>query len=249
MKTLRRIAILFFGVVFAISLFMLARILVQGRQEQAAFDRLSAALEQPESADGQNPEQSPYEALKEQNPDFFGWISIEGTNIDYPVMFTPDAPEHYLRRAFDGSSSQSGVPFLSADCFAGGGNWLIYGHNMKNGSMFADLLNYARKDFWQAHPLIQFDTLEEEGTYEVFAAFYVRVYTEGESGFAYYEYTDISQQADFEEYLAQVSGAALYDTGVEAQYGDQLITLSTCTNRSQDERFVLVGRQIQHQDS
>ena len=117
MKTLRRIAILFFGVVFAISLFMLARILVQGRQEQAAFDRLSAALEQPESADGQNPEQSPYEALKAQNPDFFGWISIEGTNIDYPVMFTPDDPEHYLRRAFDGSSSQSGVPFLSADCF------------------------------------------------------------------------------------------------------------------------------------
>ena len=76
MKTLRRIAILFFGVVFAISLFMLARILVQGRQEQAAFDRLSAALEQPESADGQNPEQSHYEALKAQNPDFFGWISI-----------------------------------------------------------------------------------------------------------------------------------------------------------------------------
>lgn len=244
MKTLRRIAILFFGVVFANSLFMLARILVQGRQEQAAFVRLSAALEQPESADGQNPGQSPYEALKAQNPDFFGWISIEGTNIDYPVMFTPDDPEHYLRRAFDGSSSQSGVPFLSADCFAGGGNWLIYGHNMKNGSMFADLLNYAREDFWQAHPLIQFDTLEEEGTYEVFAAFYARVYTEGESGFAYYEYTDISQQADFEAYLAQVSGAALYDTGVVAQYGDQLITLSTCTNRSQDERFVVVGRMI-----
>ena len=84
MNTLRRIAILFFGVIFTVSLFMLVRILVQGRQEQAAFDRLSAALddrlsaalEQPESADGQNPEQSHYEALKAQNPDFFGWISI-----------------------------------------------------------------------------------------------------------------------------------------------------------------------------
>lgn len=245
MSRLRRIAFLFFGVVFAVSLFMVVRILVQGGQEQAAFDRLSASLEQPESADGQEPEKSPYADLKAQNPDFFGWISIEGTHIDYPVMFTPDDPEQYLRRAFDGSSSQSGVPFLSADCFAGGGNWLIYGHNMKNGSMFADLLNYAREDFWQAHPLIQFDTLEEEGTYEVVAAFYARVYTEGKSGFAYYAYTDISRQADFEAYLAQVSGAALYDTGVQAQYGDQLITLSTCTNRSQDERFVVVGRQIQ----
>ena len=245
MSRLRRIAFLFFGVVFAVSLFMVARILVQGGQEQAAFDRLSASLEQPESTDGQEPEKSPYADLKAQNPDFFGWISIEGTHIDYPVMFTPDDPEQYLRRAFDGSSSQSGVPFLSADCFAGGGNWLIYGHNMKNGSMFADLLNYAREDFWQAHPLIRFDTLEEEGTYEVVAAFYARVYTEGESGFAYYAYTDISRQTDFEAYLAQVSGAALYDTGVQAQYGDQLITLSTCTNRSQDERFVVVGRQIQ----
>lgn len=245
MSRLRRIAFLFFGVVFAVSLFMVVRILVQGGQEQAAFDRLSASLEQPESADGQELEKSPYADLKAQNPDFFGWISIEGTHIDYPVMFTPDDPEQYLRRAFDGSSSQSGVPFLSADCFAGGGNWLIYGHNMKNGSMFADLLNYAREDFWQAHPLIRFDTLEEEGTYEVVAAFYARVYTEGESGFAYYAYTDISRQADFEAYLAQVSGAALYDTGVQAQYGDQLITLSTCTNRSQDERFVVVGRQIQ----
>ena len=237
-------SILFFGVVFAISLFMLARILVQGRQEQAAFDRLSAALEQPESADGQNPEQSPYEALKAQNPDFFGWISIEGTNIDYPVMFTPDDPEHYLRRALDGSSSQSGVPFLSADCFEGGGNWLIYGHNMKNGTMFADLMSYAQEDFWQEHPLIRFDTLEQQGSYEVLAAFYARVYAPEESGFAYYQYTDLSRQADFEEYLTQVCQAALYDTGVTAQYGDQLITLSTCTNRDQEERFVVVGRMI-----
>ena len=223
---------------------MLARILVQGRQEQAAFDRLSAALEQPESADGQNPDQSPYEALKAQNPDFFGWISIEGTNIDYPVMFTPHDPEYYLRRAFDGSSSQSGVPFLAADCFEGGGNWLIYGHNMKNGTMFADLMFYAQEDFWQEHPLIRFDTLEQQGSYEVLAAFYARVYAPEESGFAYYQYTDLSRQADFEEYLTQVCQAALYDTGVTAQYGDQLITLSTCTNRDQEERFVVVGRMI-----
>lgn len=129
--------------------------------------------------------------------------------IDYPVIFTPDDPEHYLRRTFDSSSSQSGVPFLSADCFEGSGNRLIYDHNMKNGSMFGELLNYAKEDFWQDHPLIRFDTLEEEGNYEVFAAFYSKLYTTDGNGFAYYEYTDISQQADSEAYLAQVSGAAL----------------------------------------
>ena len=88
MNTLRRIAILFFGVIFTVSLFMLVRILVQGRQEQAAFDRLSAALEQPESADGQNPEQSHYEALKAQNPDFFGWISIVNQRMTVFSIFS-----------------------------------------------------------------------------------------------------------------------------------------------------------------
>lgn len=85
--------------------------------------------------------------MKEQNPDFFGWISIEGTELNYPVMHTPKDEEYYLRRDFNGEDSQSGVPFLSASCYEGCGNYLIYGHNMKNGSMFATLLAYADRDF------------------------------------------------------------------------------------------------------
>lgn len=113
--------------------------------------------------------------LWEKNQDLAGWLSIEGTAIDYPVMHTAQDEEYYLRRAFDRSNSVSGTPFLAAGCFTGCGNYIIYGHNMKDGSMFAALLNYADDTFWEEHPTIRFDTLEETGTYQVLAAFYIDV--------------------------------------------------------------------------
>ena len=97
---------------------------------------------------GKYAEDGPYLALKQKNTDFFGWLSIEGTQLNYPVMYTPDEPEYYLRRDIAGKDSQSGVPFLSASCYEGCGNYIIYGHNMKNGSMFATLLSYADQDYW-----------------------------------------------------------------------------------------------------
>ena len=107
-----------------------------------------------------------YAPLFERNPDLFGWIKIENTKLNYPVMYTPDDPEYYLRRAFDSSNSMSGVPFLDGRCFEGCGNYLIYGHHMKNGTMFAPITSYVKEEFWQKHPVIRFDTLYETGTYE-----------------------------------------------------------------------------------
>ena len=113
-----------------------------------------------------------YAAVKEENPDFYGWLSVPDTVIDYPVMHTPSVPERYLRRAFDGSYSTNGVPFLDGACYEDCGNLIIYGHHMEDGTMFADLLKYADQSFWQAHPVIRFDTTEEIAEYEVLAAFY-----------------------------------------------------------------------------
>lgn len=185
---------------------------------------------------------SPYAHLKEQNGDFFGWLSIEGTIINYPVMYTPKDPQYYLHRAFDKTGSQSGVPFLDATCFDDCGNYLIHGHNMKNGTMFASLLSYAQMDYWQAHPVIQFDTVEEMDAYEVLAAFYSKVYGQDEEGFRYYEYADLTNSEDFYAYLEQVKQSALYETNIVAEYGDQLLTLSTCSYHTEDGRFVVVAR-------
>lgn len=187
-----------------------------------------------------------YASLYKQNHHLFGWIEIEGTAVNFPVMYTPWNSEYYLHKKFDGTYSFSGVPFLDGDCYLGCGNYLIYGHHMKNGTMFADVVNYASVEYWQEHPTILFDTLYELGTYEVIAAFYSRVYTgEDENVFRYYQYQDLSEQDVFEDYVAQVKAAAIYDTGIEAAYGDQLLTLSTCEYSAKDGRFVVVARKTE----
>lgn len=184
-----------------------------------------------------------YDGLLGQNGELFGWIEIPDTNINYPVMHTPSDPEKYLHTAFDGSYSKSGVPFLAGECYEGCGNMIVYGHNMRNGSMFHDLLSYKKEDFWREHPTVCFDTINDIGEYEIIAAFRSKVYRADETGvFKYYNYTDLSNPDVFEEYMAGVKAASIYDTGLTAEYGDSLITLSTCGNGNDNERFVVVAR-------
>ena len=188
-----------------------------------------------------------YQTVYSMNPDMFGWLSIDGMVFSYPVMYTPEDEEYYLRRGFDGAYARSGVPFIDADCEPGCDNYLIYGHNMTNGTMFAQLLAYKYESFWKEHPIIHFDTLYEEGEYEVVAAFYSRVFYKYESNvFRFYEYTDLSDPDDFSKYVGEVFDLALYDTDADVRYGDELITLITCSydNRIENERFVVVARKV-----
>lgn len=251
---LHSLLFLLFITLFLISAYMVYKTVSQAQQEQSSFERLDGMIKYPSAVSDpaltQKPSEnetasSPYAALKEQNSDFFGWISIEGTKLNYPVMHTPEDEEYYLRRDFDREPSQSGVPFLAADCCEGCGNYLIYGHNMKDGSMFASLLDYADPKYWEERPVICFDTLEEIGEYEVLAAFYSQAYQqEAEGVFRYYQYPDLSDPDRFGEYVQQVQSAALYDTGIRAESGDQLLTLSTCSYHTKNGRFVVVARKV-----
>lgn len=180
-----------------------------------------------------------YSALAENNPDFFGWIEIPGTAVNYPVTHTPDDPEKYLHKSFDGRETKSGTPFLAAECREGRGNYIIYAHNMKSGSMFASLMKYRKQSFWEEHKDLNFDTLSGLGSYRVIAAFYANI--SEKSDFKYFEYTDLTDEERFDEYLINVRENALYDTGERASFGLDILTLSTCTNRSDDERFVVVA--------
>jgi len=197
------------------------------------------AEEAPEEETG--PEGSPYEALARENPDMAGWLAIEGTAVDYPVMWTPSEPEYYLRRAFDKSYAVSGSLFIGAGCAPEGAHVIVYGHNMRDGSMFGSLSGYAQAEYAEAHPVIRFDTLAQTGEYRVLAAFYSHAYTAGEEGFRYYRYTDLSQPEAFEEYVRQARASALYDTGTPATYGDRLLTLSTCSYHRENGTFVVVA--------
>lgn len=184
-----------------------------------------------------------YAAVYAQNNDFVGWLCIEGTNINYPVMQTPEDPNYYLKRAFDHAYSDYGVPYVQENCALGiSDNIVIYGHNMSNGSMFADLCRYEKKSFWEAHPIIHFDTLSGYGEYEIVTVFKTVAYSQ--EGFKYYHFVDAESEADFDAFLAQCRELALYNTGVDAEYGDQLITLSTCEYSRKNGRMVIVAKKI-----
>lgn len=182
-----------------------------------------------------------YSALFDQNNDFIGWISIEGTNVNYPVMQTPDNPDYYLKHSFEKTYSDYGVPYIEESCAVGlSNNVVIYGHHMKNGSMFADLCKYTDKDFYEEHKTIQFDTLSTLGKYEVVAVF---KFNTNKETFKYNECCTMNEEA-FKEFMSQVHERELYDTGVDAEYGDQLLTLSTCEYTYTNGRLVVIAKKV-----
>lgn len=189
-----------------------------------------------------------YAALSAENPDFFGWIRIPDTRIDYPVMYSPEEPEKYLHAGFNGKYSFAGTPFLDGSCEPSSDNLLIYAHNMLDGSMFRSLIKYEQKDYWQKHPVIQFDTLYEKQEYEVLAAFYDRVYYQKETCFKFYQFIQAADEADFDNAIARFREKALYDTGVSVSYGEQLITLVTCAYHTDNGRFVVVAKKTRDAD-
>ena len=180
------------------------------------------------------------------NPDIAGWVTIEGTVLDYPVMYTPEDGEKYLYKNINGSFDANGLPFIEDDCSVDpeSDNIIIYGHNMKSGKMFASLMNYAKKEYWEQHPTIRFSTLYEEREYEIVAAFKDRVYYKTEDCFKFYQFIDAADEAHFEEAMTYFKENALYDTGVTAEYGDRLLTLVTCAYHVKNGRFVVVAREV-----
>lgn len=185
-----------------------------------------------------------YDAVYELNNDLAGWLYIEGAGIDYPVMYTPRNEQYYLRKNFEKTYATGGCLFIGKTWSEDSNQTIIYGHNMHDGSMFGHLHEYKSKEYALEHSIIHFDTLHETREYEVVAAFYGKVYKVDDTGvFRYYRYTDLSTEAKFNEFMKNVRRAAIYDTGVDVQFGDRLLTLSTCSYYTNEGRFVVVARQ------
>ena len=185
-----------------------------------------------------------FETLYLMNPDMVGWLSIPGTDIDYPVMQTPDRPDFYLKRNFDKEYSARGCLYAREVCnvFAPSDNITIYGHRMRDGSMFARLDQYQDKSYFEQNPYLFFDTLQEKHTYKILAVFTTTA-TAGE-GFGYHEFVSATDEGDFDSFVATCKQLSLYDTGVDAAYGDKLITLSTCEYTHVNGRLVVVAKRI-----
>lgn len=240
-----------------------------------------------------------YNELLKINPYIAGWLKIDDSKIDDPVVYTPGSQNYFLHRAIDGSDESKGTLFIAIDWQPEYNNTLIYGHNMKDGTAFGSLAKFADESYGREHHIIHFDTLYEERDYELYGVFYSQIaedeieteedreqYDEeiveegierkAEEGevvepeeltlndidlsydfggedifrqekdadagrFRYYYYTNLSDRSEFDYYARKVKEKALYDMGVEADWGDEFITLSTCSYHVENGRFVVVG--------
>lgn len=257
-------------IVFGASAFFVGRYVLEGKQQAERFDQLADIKNQgsttatqpkvdpqPEAQTGDGattPATTPvtaeggilpeYKDLYAMNTDLVGWIKIEGTKIDYPVMQTPGSTDYYLHRSFDKEYSDRGCIYAREDCDLDdpSDNITIYGHNMLDGSMFAALHKYEDKQFWKDNQTIFFDTLTERHVYKIFAVFKTSANV-GE-GFAYHQFVDAANEKEFDEFVStckDLSKKYYYDTGITPKYGDKLICLSTCEYTLGDNSRLVVA--------
>lgn len=194
--------------------------------------------------------QKKFEKLYRKNHDFLGWIKISDTHIDYPVMYTPndnENGEYYIHRNYEKEYSAAGLPFVDANCDVKlpTDNVIVYGHNMSSGTMFHDILQYEQEEFYKEHKTFRFDTIFEDAEYEVVAMFYGQILDEDSKDFKYYEFVNAGSEEEFMDYVNNIKAMSVIDTEVEVEYGDKLVTLSTCAYHVEDGRFAVIAKKKQ----
>ena len=260
-KVLFTVVVVLLVAAFGISAFMVGDYLIDGKNQANRYNELSDI-----AANSQNETKAPtettgdtvkepsetteggmlpgYKEIYEMNNHTVGWIKMEGTQMDYPVMQTPDDPNFYLYRNFDKDDSARGSVYAwsEADINEPSDNITLFGHNMADGSMFACLNAYTSKTAWDNNSLIFFDTLNEYHTYKIFAVF--KTSANLGQGFSYHKFVDAANEEAFNEFVSTCKNLAFYDTGITPVYGDKLICLSTCEYTLDNGRLVVAAVRI-----
>ncbi len=186
-----------------------------------------------------------YEELYKQNKDMIGWLKIDGTNVNYPVLQTDtDDPAYYLHHDFNKKENDSGSLFLDArnDFVNRDTNLIIYGHNMKDNSMFGSLKDYMQEDYWKQHQELEFDTIYKKVHYKIVGVCLSKVSYQDDYAFRYYNFLNAGNKEDFKAYLANIQQLMVFDQKIDISYGDELLTLSTCNNYTEGGRLFLIAK-------
>ena len=244
MKKLYYIGIIICLCIILLCLFMILKELYERKTDIENFERVREVAMTPLSEEQLNASVSvEYEgedskrpkinllALQNTNSDCAAWLFVEGTNISYPVMHTPDESEKYIYKNFYGDKSSSGTPFLDGRCTLDSENLIIYGHNMKNGTMFGGLKKYLEKDYFERHNEIELITNSKATVYKVFAV--VRVKDTDD----WYSYIDECKN----EIISCIKEKSTYHTDIEVTEKSKFITLSTCYGKDKSDRLLLIG--------
>lgn len=252
-------------VVFAISSYFFIKEIAENKKENDIYEDLQEIVQNEENTTNENDHtdilnnktsnlsnenqadtSNTYnlENISKINADVIGWIKINGTNINYPIMQNGD---YYLHRNIYKNYSSHGTPYLAEYCNVQySDNLIIYGHHMNDNSMFAQLDDYKKHSFYKSHRFIKFYSYYKgqtiEKNYEIALVFKTVAYSD--KGFKYYSYTNFSDIQELNEFLSNCKNLQCYDTGVDINYGDKLITLSTCEYSQKNGRMVIVAKQI-----
>lgn len=186
-----------------------------------------------------------YKELYKQNKDLAGWLSIEGTVINYPVMQTGKKnPDFYLHNDFDKKESDHGTLFVDArnDIVNRDTNLIIYGHNMRDGTMFGGLKSFMDKGYFEKHQELVFDTIYEKAKYRIVAVCLSKVNYQDDDTFRYYNFLNAKSKEEFQAFLANIQQLTVFDQKIDISYGDELLTLSTCNSYVQDGRLFLIAK-------
>lgn len=237
-KIIYMILLLALSVIFAVSAYLYISEYLQDKEQLDELKSIAQTVEDSE----QNADHK-YTELNAQNSDFMGWLRIDDTGIDYPVMQSKDDPDFYLKHNFSKEYSHFGIPYMQENCGLSSDNIIIYGHNIKSKSMFNELTDYKDKAFYTAHKYITFDTLNEHRTYAVIAAFKTVAYSD--RGVQYYDFVNANTEEEFNAYVEKCKALSFYDTGITAEYGDKLLTLSTCEYSQENGRLAVVSKLIE----
>lgn len=189
-----------------------------------------------------------YQALYEKNSDLAGWLTVEGTGIDYPVLqAVAQSSDFYLNHDFDGKEDINGSLFLDFrnNLQEPNDNMIIYGHNMKSGMMFGELKQYLEPSFWREHKKVTFNTIYEKAEYEIVAVCLSKVAEDGAGNFKYYDFIEAGSKKAFRQFVKNIKELNIMDEKLELSYGDKLLTLSTCNSYTEDGRLFLVAKKCE----
>lgn len=231
-----------------ISSYFIYKQLREENEQESIFDELNEIIqidsEKLVKINSEANEDINIDELYQINNDLIGWIKINDTDINYPVMQNKNQPEYYLRRNFYKKYSSYGTPFLAYECnLKTSENLIIYGHHMQNKKMFGELENYKNKEFYNNHQEIIFYTLDNIQKYEIFAVFKTALYKN--DTFKYYQNIELNTEEDYLNFINICCSKSLYNTNIKPNYKDKLITLSTCEYSEENSRLVVIARQIE----
>lgn len=230
--------------IFVTSIIYIIMNYTEDKEQNEVFEKLENIVteEKEEKHEEQQEESINLEKLYELNNDFIGWLKINGTNISYPVMQTDsNRKDYYLRKNFYKEYSQLGTPYIAEYCnVQTSDNVIIYGHHITNYQVFGELEKYKKKEFYDNHKIINFNTIYENADYEIIEVFKTVAYT----GFKYYQFINSSSEDEFNTFIKRCKELSFYNTGKTAKYGDKLLTLSTCEYSAKNGRLVVVAKKI-----